>query len=107
MQSLFEEIGFPFGWVPIHGDNQGSISVRSNPIQEWRTKHIDIHYYYICKCIGDKLVSVSFLPGHDNPMDMFMKNLPVISFTKFQEYLRINFQDWPTHVPLQLPLWDW
>jgi len=65
MQSLFEEISFFFGQVPIHGDNQGSIFIGSNPIQEQRTKHIDICYYYICKCIEDKSVSVSFLPGCD------------------------------------------
>ena len=34
MQSLFEEISFPFRQVLIHGDNQGSIFIGSNPIQE-------------------------------------------------------------------------
>jgi len=34
MKSLFEELGFPFGTVPISGDNMGSIFIRSNPIQE-------------------------------------------------------------------------
>jgi len=93
MKSLFEEISFPFRQVPIHGDNQGLIFIGSNPVQEWRIKHINIHYHYICECIEDRSASVSFLPGCDNPMDMFTKNLPVISFMKFQEQLGIYFQN--------------
>jgi len=34
MKSLFEELGFPFGAVPISGDNMGSIFIGSNPVQE-------------------------------------------------------------------------
>jgi len=91
MKSLFEELGFPFGTVPICGDNMGSIFIGSNPVQERQTKHIDIHYHYICECIEDKAVSVSFIPGMENPTDMFTKNLPVLAFMKFRDHLGIKF----------------
>jgi len=58
IQSLFQELGYDLAPTPICGDNQGSIFIRSNPVQEQWTKHIDICYHYICECIEDGKVSV-------------------------------------------------
>jgi len=91
IQSLMSELGFPLSETPVCANNQGSIFIGSNPVQERHTKHIDIHYHYICKCIEDKKVSVVFLPGCNNPMDMFTKNLPQVAFHKFREQLGLIF----------------
>jgi len=91
MKSLFKELGFPFGTVPINGDNMELIFIRSKPVQEQRTKHNNIHYHYIRECIEDKAVSVSFIPRMENPVDMFTKNLPVPAFMKFRDQLGIKF----------------
>jgi len=45
--NLFGEIGFPISLITICGNNQGSLFIGSNPVQEKQTKHIDIHYHYI------------------------------------------------------------
>jgi hypothetical protein len=42
IQSLLGELGFKIRTIPIYGDNQGSIFIASNPVQERRSKHIDI-----------------------------------------------------------------
>jgi hypothetical protein len=42
IQSMFSELGFTLKAIPICADNQGSIFIGSNPVQERRTKHIDI-----------------------------------------------------------------
>ena len=34
MKTVFSELGMPLGTIPICGDNQGSIFISSNPIQE-------------------------------------------------------------------------
>jgi hypothetical protein len=47
IQSLLRELGFKIPTVPICGDNQGSIFIGSNPVQERRSKHIDIRYHYV------------------------------------------------------------
>ena len=49
--SLFEELGIQSMPIPLCGDNQGSIFLASNPVQERRIKHIDLHYHYIRKII--------------------------------------------------------
>jgi len=93
IQSLFQELGYDLAPTPICGDNQGSIFIRSNPVQEQQTKHINICYHYICECIEDGKVSVYFVPGNENPADMFTKNLGAIDFLHFRKHLGIKFLD--------------
>ena len=47
IQALLRELGYKIPIVPIFGNNQGSIFIRSNPVQEHRSKHIDIQYHYV------------------------------------------------------------
>ena len=47
IQTLLGELGYQILTVPICGDNQGSIFIGSNPMQERCLKHIDIHYHYV------------------------------------------------------------
>jgi len=89
--NLFREIGFPVSLITICGDNQGSLFIGSNPVQEKWTKHIDIRYHYIQECIEDNKVSVVFVPENDNPADMFTKNLDRLKFVKFREQLGLTF----------------
>jgi len=44
IQSLFQELSYNLAPTPICGNNQGLIFIRSNPVQEWWTKHIVITY---------------------------------------------------------------
>jgi len=52
--NLFGEIGFPVSPITICGDNQGSLFISSNSVQEKQTKYIDIRYHYIRECIEVK-----------------------------------------------------
>jgi hypothetical protein len=91
IQSLFGELGYNLQRILICTDNQGSIFISSNSVQERRTKHIDIHYHYICEYIEDNKVSVFFIAGMENPVDMLTKNLAAEKFLKFREHLSIIF----------------
>lgn len=92
IRNLLIEIGYEhFGAVPIAGDNQGSIFIGSNPVQDRRTKHIDIRYHFIRQTIQDGKVELSYIPGAENPADMFTKNLGETLFTKFREHLGLEF----------------
>src|SRR5260221_4830523 len=46
IKSIFDELGMPIKTVPIAVDNQGSIFISSNPVQERPSSHIDIRYQY-------------------------------------------------------------
>ena len=91
LQTLLTELGYPLKSIPICGDNQGSVFIASNPITERRSKHIDIRYHYIREKVENGTISVQFLPGIDNPADMFTKPLGKIKFSKFREHLGLYF----------------
>jgi hypothetical protein len=81
----------PLGTVPIAGDNQGSIFISSNPVQERRSKYIDIHYHYIQEYVEEKKISIYFIDGSHNPADLFTKNLGETKFVNFREQLGLEF----------------
>ena len=83
--TLFKEIGINLGPVPLCGDNQGSIFLASNPVQEKWIKHIDLCYHYIREIICQKQIELLFIEGAENPADLFTKNLGRIKFLKFRE----------------------
>jgi Reverse transcriptase (RNA-dependent DNA polymerase) len=83
IKTMIEELGIVFKTVPIYCDNQGTSFIASNPVQESRTKHIDIRYHYIHELVGAKKVETMFMPGEMNPADMFTKNLQKVKFLKF------------------------
>ena len=91
IKSLLEEIGYKLNAIPICGDNQGSIFIASNPVQERRSKHIDIRYHYIREVVAQGKVELFFIDGNDNPADMFTKNLGHVKFHKFRNMLGLEF----------------
>ena len=91
IRPLFKEIGIDLGPIPLCGDNQGSIFLASNPVQEKRIKHIDLRYHYICEVICQKQIELLFIEGAENPADLFTKNLGCTKFLKFWEQLELEF----------------
>ena len=89
--SLLHELGIDIKTVPICRDNQGSIFIGSNPVQEHHSKHIDIHYHYIWQLVEDKKIDLYYIPGVENPADLFTKNLPAAKFLKFRKLLGLEF----------------
>jgi hypothetical protein len=96
IKTMIEELGIVFKTVPIYCDNQGASFIASNPVQESRTKHIDIRYHYIRELVGAKKVETMFVPGEMNPADMFTKNLQKVKFLKFRNQLGLDFEDSPS-----------
>ena len=91
IHSLFKEIRIDLGPIPLCGDNQGSIFLASNPVQEKRIKHIDLRYHYIREVIRQKQIELLFIEGVEIPADLFTKNLGRIKFLKFREQLGLEF----------------
>jgi hypothetical protein len=91
IKTLFTELGIKLNAVPIYGDNQGSIFIGSNPVQESRSKHIDIRYHFIRECVDNRQVELMFIPGEENPADMLTKNLARVKFVKFRSQLGLIF----------------
>ena len=91
IKTLIKELRIKIRSIPIYGDNQGSIFIASNAVQESCTKHINICYHYICELVVAKEVELQFVPGEINLANMFTKNLQKIKFTQFQNQLGLEF----------------
>ena len=91
LYNVLNELGYNLGPIPLAGDNQGSIFMSSNAVQEIRSKHINICYHYVRECIERKKIEVFFIEGTNNPADMFTKNLGHVKFLKFRETLGLEF----------------
>jgi hypothetical protein len=63
------------GPTPILGDNQSAIIFSHNSQFYVRSKHIDIWYYFICKCIIFNEITVTHCTSEDNQTDLFTKAL--------------------------------
>ena len=90
---LLEEIGYKLRPLPVCSDNQGAIFISSNPIMEQRSKHIDIHYHYIHDVIEKGAIEVFFVPGVENPVDIFTKNLGPNKIKMFRKDLGLHFAE--------------
>jgi hypothetical protein len=91
IKSLISELGIELSPIPLFGDNQGSIFLASNLVQEKHIKHIDLCYHFICDVVQKKQVELFFIEGASNPADLFTKNLGCIKFQKFREQLGLEF----------------
>jgi hypothetical protein len=91
IHTIFLELGMKLGPIPVYADNQGCIFIGSNPVQEIRTKHIDVKYHYVRECIADKKIMLYHVPTEDNTADIFTKNLGRLKFEKFKNQLGIEF----------------
>ena len=89
--NIFLELGIFPSPTLVHGDNQGSIFIGSNPVQEICMKHIDIKYHYVHECIAEKKINMFFVPSEENTADLFTKNLGHLKFEKFRAHLEIKF----------------
>jgi hypothetical protein len=94
-RNIFYELGYQLGPFPVYADNQGSIFVGSNPVQEIRMKHIDIKYHYVRECMAKKKIDLFWVPSDDNTADLFTKNLGRIKFEKFRARLGLEFSSKP------------
>ena len=83
VRNLFSELGIQLAPVPLYGDNQGSIFIASNLVQEKCSKHIDLRYHYIRDVVQLDKVELFFVEGTQNAVDMFTKNLGCVKFLKF------------------------
>ena len=90
--TLFQkELGYNLGPILLARDNQGSIFMSCNLVQEIFSKHIDICYHYIRDCINEGKVKVFFIEDSNNPTNMFTKNLSYTKFSILRKILGLVF----------------
>ena len=57
-------------------DLQSAIALAHIPIVHGRSKHIDVHFHFVCDYITDGRISLEYCPTKDNIADLLTKPLP-------------------------------
>jgi len=61
--------------MTLYCDNLSAINITKNPIQQSKTKHIDIRHYFIRDLVEDKVVTLEHVATGKKLADIFTKAL--------------------------------
>lgn len=53
-------------------DNSSAIQIFKNPVQHFRTKHIDICHHFIRELVEDKILSLEYVKSEDQLADILI-----------------------------------
>ena len=77
LRNFLDELGFPQqGATPIFTDSTGAQAIISNPCNQARTKHIDIHYHYARQHVAAGRLDYRRVKSSENSSDVLTKPLP-------------------------------
>ncbi|GFT41431.1 retrovirus-related Pol polyprotein from transposon TNT 1-94 [Trichonephila clavipes] len=58
-------------------DNQAAISVSKSPVENYRTKHIDVRYHFLRNLIYDKVFQIKYIGTKNNLADILTKPMMI------------------------------
>ena len=70
--------------IIIYEDNNGCISIASNPSNHKRSKHINIKYHFSREQIEKNQIKLEFVCTENQVADALTKPLPAVTFLKFR-----------------------
>lgn len=91
MRYLLEELGYDTSRPsPLLVDNKSAIQVAKHPEHQSTMKHVHRAYHWIRELVDWQQITVSHVPGDENPADIFTKPLRRLKFTKFRAMLGLH-----------------
>eukprot|EP00253_Pinus_taeda_P027551 PITA_27551 len=85
LRQILSEFGFQQQHLTtLWCDNQSVIQLCKDPVQHQRSKHIELHMYFIKNLIHDHVLEVKHCSTDDQIADIFTKALTEAKFTKLQ-----------------------
>ncbi|GKE33063.1 hypothetical protein Tco_1452385 [Tanacetum coccineum] len=80
IQNQLLDYGYNFMNTIIHIDNNSIICIIENPIQHFKTKHIEIRHHFIRDCNAKKLIQMVKIDTEHNVVDLLTKGFDVGRF---------------------------
>ncbi|GJU62354.1 retrovirus-related pol polyprotein from transposon TNT 1-94 [Tanacetum coccineum] len=69
------DYGFYFDKIPMYCDSKAAIAISCNPVQYFRTKHINVRYHFIKEQVEKGIVELFFVKTEYQLADLFTKAL--------------------------------
>lgn len=91
LKRLIQDIGITVDYpVPISCDNENTIKLAGNPMFHARTKHIEVHYYFVREKVLSQKVVLQQVGTNDPVANVFTKALPRAKFEMFRRALGLT-----------------
>ena len=91
LRNLLLELGCPTNKATfVYCDNISAVYMSSNPVQQQRTKHIDIDIHFVRDKVALGQIRVLHVPSSAQYADIFTKGLPPTLFTEFRSSLNVR-----------------
>ena len=74
----------------IYCDNSSVIDISKNPVQHFKTKHIEIRYLFIRDLIERKIVCFKYISIEHQNADIFTKPLDRSKFETLRQVIGVN-----------------
>jgi hypothetical protein len=71
-------------------DNKAAIDLIKNPVHHGRSKHIRIHYHFVCECAAEERIEVQFVGTSDQLADILTKPLAHVKFLEMKEKIGLT-----------------
>ena len=71
-------------------DNKSAIEISRNPVHHDRTKHIEVRYHFIRKCVEEGKVNLRYVWTEDQLIDSFTKSLRISKFCEFRKEIGLR-----------------
>ncbi|KAJ9539259.1 hypothetical protein OSB04_031992 [Centaurea solstitialis] len=75
MQSQLRDYGLEYKKIPIYCDSKSAIAISANPVQQSKTKHIDIRYHFLKDNVEKENIELYFVNTEYQLADLFTKAL--------------------------------
>ena len=75
MRTQLSDYGFSFNCIPIYCDSRSAIAISCNPVQNTKTKHIDVRYHFIKDHVEQGTIELYFVNTDFQIADLFTKPL--------------------------------
>ena len=71
-------------------DNKSAIEINRNLVHHSRTKHINVRFHFIRKCMEEGKVILRYVRMEDQLADFFTKSLRISKFCEFQKEIGLG-----------------
>ncbi|GJT45535.1 putative ribonuclease H-like domain-containing protein [Tanacetum coccineum] len=75
MRTQLLDYGYKYNRIPMYCDSKSAIAISCNPVQHFKTKHIDIQYHFIKEHVEKGTVEIYFVGTEYQLADLFTKAL--------------------------------
>ena len=89
MKQTLKDYGVSLGMVPLLCDNECAIKIANNPVQHYRTKHIDIRHHFLHDHVANGDIDLTHVGTMYQLADIFTKPLDEARFVSLRGELGI------------------